>query len=380
MDPAQADFTIGIEEEYLLVDRRTRDVASDPPPGLLADCRNALKDQVNPEFLRCQIEVGTKVCRTIAEAREDLTRLRSTVAAVARSHGLAVIAASAHPFADWHAVKHTDKDRYNKLARDMATPIRRMLICGQHVHVGITGDDRRIDLMNRVRRYLPHLLCLSTSSPFWQGHDTGLRSYRMAAFSELPRTGIPDFYPSFSAFSRQIATLTGAGVIEDGTKLWWDVRPSARFPTVEMRVADMCARLDDAMTVTALFVCLMRMLDRQGGAAADALSAETHIIKENRWRAERYGFDEGLIDAEAGRIVAFEEMLDRLLAGIVDDAEALDCVAEVENARDILARGTSAHRQLAVYRQALADGHDRQEALARIVDWLIEETERGLPR
>ena len=378
MISAQADFTIGIEEEYLLVDRETRDVASDPPASLLADCRSTLKDQVNPEFLRCQIEVGTKVCGTVAEARDDLVHLRSTVTRIAANHGLAAIAASAHPFADWHTLKHTNKERYNKLAQDMATPIQRMLICGQHVHIGVAGDDRRIDLMNQVRRYLPHLLCLSTSSPFWQGFETGLRSYRLAAFSELPRTGIPDFYPSFAAFQRQVDTLTGAGVIEDGTKLWWDVRPSARFPTLEMRIADMCSRLDDALTIAALFVCLLRMLDRQGRGESDALSAETHLIKENRWRAERYGFDEGLIDAEQGQVVPFDQLLDRLLEATREDAEALGCVAEVENARDILARGTSAHRQLDIYQQAVADGADARDALMQAVDWLIEETERGL--
>lgn len=372
-------FTIGIEEEYLLVDRKTRDVVPDPPPEMLADCERQLEGQVGAEFLRCQIEVETRVCATIAQARADLVHLRSTVGAVAARHGLAAVAVSTHPFADWHPQKHTDKERYNRLAEDMATPMKRMLICGMHVHIGIDGDDRRIDAMNRARRYLPHLLCLSTSSPFWQGLDTGMKSYRLAAFSELPRTGIPDYYGSYEAFQRQLGTLTGPGVIEDGTKLWWDIRPSARFPTVEMRVTDVCSRLDDCVTIAALFLSLMRLIDRQGHGAAEDLAAETLLIKENRWRAQRYGFDEGLIDPDEGRIVPFPRLLDGLLDAVREDAEALGCSAEIDHARDILRRGTSAHRQIEIHRSALADGADEREALTRVVDWLIEETGRGIP-
>ncbi len=253
-------FPIGIEEEYLLVDPLTRGLASDPPASVMAEFERLLEGHARPEFLRSQIEIGTSVCGNVKQARDELARLRTTVAEVAVRHGLAPIAASTHPFADWAEQRHTDKERYNILARDMQTAARRVLICGQHVHVGIDVDELRIDLMNQVGYFLPHLLALSTSSPFWQGRNTGLMSYRISVFDELPRTGLPEKFESWGEYVRHVDVMTGAGLLEDATKLWWDVRPSARYPTLEMRIADMCSRLDDAICIAALFVCLLSML------------------------------------------------------------------------------------------------------------------------
>lgn len=375
MEPA---FTLGLEEEYLLVDRSSRDIARNPPDEMLEACQEQAPGQIHPEFLRCQIEVGTPVCTTLTEARAELARLRATVAGVARAHNLAPIAASTHPFAAWEPQKHTNRDRYNMLARDLGAPARRLMICGMHVHVGIEDNDLRIDLMNQVRYFLPHLLALSTSSPFWRGQDMQRKSYRLAVWNELPRTGMPDSFQSFGEYQQQVNVLVNAGIIEDASKLWWDIRPSQRFPTLEMRITDVCTRLDDAVTVAALFRCLLRMLWRLRLTNVTWRPYKNLLIGENRWRAQRYGLDEGLVDFGRGTIVPYADLMEELIELTREDAERFDCVAEVANARDIIRRGTSAHRQVAIYREALEQGATGWEALAQVVDWLAEETMVGV--
>jgi carboxylate-amine ligase len=371
-------FTVGIEEEYLLVDRVTRDLVRDPPAELLEECQALLEGRASPEFLRCQIEVGTGVCETMADAREDLARLRRTVAGVAARHGLAPIAASTHPFAAWSAQRHTDKERYNKLAEDIQAPVRRLTICGMHVHVGIADPDLRIDLMSQAAYFLPHLLALSTSSPFWRGYDTGLKCYRLAVFDELPRTGLPEQFDSYGEFLRHLNVLVSAGIIEDGSKLWWDIRPSVRFPTLEMRISDVCTRLDDAIAVAALYRCILRMLWRLRRRNQRWRRYAAMLVNENRWRAQRYGFDQGLVDFGRGEIVPYPELLEELIALVAEDAGHFGCTAELAHVRDILARGTSAHRQVAIHRELTAAGRESADALTGVVDWLIEETVVGL--
>ncbi|MCW2246994.1 carboxylate-amine ligase [Azospirillum fermentarium] len=374
----EPDFTIGIEEEYLLVDRRSRDIVPSPPEAMLAACQDLAPGQIHPEFLRCQIEVGTPVCATVQEARAELARLRGIVAGVADAYGLAPIAASTHPFAAWEPQRPTDRDRYNMLARDLGAPARRLMICGMHVHVGLNDDDLRIDLMNQVRYFLPHLLALATSSPFWRGRPMERKSYRLSVWHELPRTGMPDRFESYGEYLHHVNVLVRAGVIEDATKLWWDIRPSSRFPTLEMRITDICTRLDDAVTVAAFYRCLLRMLWRLKLKNVTWRPYRNLLIGENRWRAQRYGFDEGLVDFGRGQIVPYADLLEEMLGLVREDAEHFGCVAELENARGILARGTSAHRQVALYEQALEDGETGWEALARVVDWLIDETVVGV--
>ncbi len=371
-------FTIGIEEEYLLVDPETRDLAGDPPATILEECKKQIGDQVTPEFLRSQIEVGTKVCTTIAEAREEIHGLRGCIRDVAKKHGLAMIASSTHPIADWDVQMHTEKDRYNTLAESMQTVARRLLICGMHVHVGIEDDDLRIDLMNQVGYFLPHLLALSTSSPFWRGRETGLKSYRMAVWNELPRTGLPPRFDSYGEYRRLIETLVQTGVIEDATKLWWDVRPSDRFPTLEMRMSDICTRMEDSICIAAVYQCMLRMLWRLRRNNQRWRVYDRFMISENRWRASRYGIDEGLIDFGRAEIVSCPELFEELITLLQDDAEFFDCVAEVEHGRTILERGTSAHKQIAVWQDALKAGKQDDEALRDVVDFLIEETAHGL--
>jgi len=372
------DFTIGIEEEYLLVDRASRDLASDPPAAMLSECQALLQGQVSPEFLRAQIEVGTTVCENLGQARSQLAHLRRSVADVAARHGLAPIAAATHPFAEWSQQKTTDRERYVMLARDIQAPARRLVICGMHVHVGLADPDLRIDLMGQMTYFLPHLLALSTSSPFWGGEDTGLKSYRIAVFDEMPRTGLPELFESWGEFERHLKVMVNAGLIEDGTKLWWDLRPSVRFPTLEMRIPDVCTRLDDAMAIAALYRCLLRMLWRLKRANQRWRRYAALLVNENRWRAQRYGFDEGLVDFGKGRMVPYADLLEEIVELVAEDADAFGCQKEVASARNILTRGTSAHRQLAAYRTALAQGASPKEALQVVVDMLIEDTVKGL--
>jgi len=371
-------FTIGIEEEYLLVDRATRDLASEPPEAMMEECESRIKDLVNTEFMKSQIEVATRVCKTVQEARGDLARLRGCVSEVADHYGLAPIAASTHPFSEWTRQKHTDKERYHMLDRDMQAVVRRLLICGMHVHVGVEDDNLRIDLMNQVSYFLPHLLALTTSSPFWRGENTGLKSYRLSVFNELPRTGLPQRFESFTEFQRHVDVLTRAGLIEDATMLWWDVRPSARFPTLEMRVADVCTRLDDTAAVAALYICIIHMLYRLRCNNQRWRIYASMLVRENRWRAQRYGLDEGLVDFGKGEVVPVADLMEEILDLVREDADALGCVNELEHVRQIVAGGTSAHRQVKIYSEALEAGAGQQDALNAVVDMLIEETVSGL--
>lgn len=374
-------LTIGIEEEYLLVDPATRELATDPPATILAQCRALIGDgggAVAPEFLRAQIEVGTPVCHSIGEARARLSHLRGCVAAAAKAEGLAPIAASTHPFADWRRQRHTDHDRYNHLAEDMQQVVQRLLICGMHIHVGIADDDLRIDLLNQVSYFLPHLLALTTSSPFWEGRDTGLKCYRLSVFDALPRTGLPEHFASHAEYTRHVAALVDAGLIDDASKIWWDIRAHATFPTLEMRIADICTRLEDGITVAALYMCLLSMLIRLRRDNQRWRVYANMLVQENRWRVQRHGFDRGLVDFGKGRIVDYAELLDEILDLVREDAERLGCVAEIEGAREILRRGTSAHCQLDHYAQAKEAGASDEEALRAVVDWLIGETLHGV--
>ena len=370
----EPDFTIGIEEEYLLVDLETLGLAV-VPDGLMADCEAALGGQVAPEYLQCQIEVGTKVCHTIAEAREDLSHLRRTIRDCAANYGLTPIAASCHPAADWKDQHHTPKDRYNQLRNDLGGVVRRMLICGMHVHVGLGSDALRADLINQLSYFLPHLLALSTSSPFWQGEDTGLASYRLTVFDNLPRTGLPPLIEDWGTYERSVQALVDLGVIEDSSKIWWDLRPSAHYPTLETRICDVSPRLDHALGLAALNQSLCRMLWRLKQKNQRWRRYDTFLVQENRWRAQRYGISEGLIDFGRGEIVPYADLFEELVGLVQEDAGVLQCVAEIEGLREILTTGTSSDRQRAVAASARDKGEDPMAAVTR---HLIEEFSQGL--
>ncbi len=371
-------FTLGIEEEYLLVELDTCNLAVDPPKAMLRECRRRAEqdEQISRELLRSQIEVGTRKCRTIAEARSDLMALRRIIVEVGADYGLAPIAASTHPFAHWTDQKRTARQRYRDLAEQMAATARRMLICGMHVHVGIDDDELRIDLLSQMMYFLPHLLALSTSSPFWEGQDTGLKSYRLTVFDALPRTGLPEDFSSYSEYRRHVDVLVDAGIIADSSMIWWDLRPSERYPTLETRIFDMCTDVNDAVCMAALTVCLLRRLYRLRLDNQRWRRYSPMLLNENRWRAMRYGTDEGLLDLAKGEIVAFRELLREILEMISEDADALGCAAEVMHAKKILKRGTSAHRQVATYNEAIAKGLSPEEAQQKVVRSLIRRTAR----
>jgi carboxylate-amine ligase len=369
-------LSIGIEEEYLLVERDTGAVASEPPGDLFTELNTRTAGRAFPEFLRSQVEVATPVCRSVAEARQELTQLRSAVVEVAGRFGLAPIAASSHPFSLSSSQKRTDKERYVALLEEMQGAARRMMICGLHVHVGVDDDELRIDLMNQLAYFLPHLLALSCSSPFWEGERTGLMSFRMMIFNAVPRTGLPEPFVSWSEYRRHTDTLIETGVIVDTSRIWWDLRPSARYPTLETRVMDCCTTLEDAIRLAALNQCLMRALYRLRRSNQRWRAYPMLLVGENRWRAMRYSFDSGLLDLGRQQIMPFAELLEELIELVRPDAEALHCVDEIEGLRLILERGTSAHRQLAVYDQARQGGAAEPAALRAVVDWLVAETAR----
>ncbi len=365
-------FTIGIEEEYLLVHRDTLELV-EVPQELMNDCSAELGKQVSPEFLRCQVEVGTGICAGISEAREDLKRLRGTVARIAERYDLTPLSVSCHPTASWKDQHHTVGERYTALQHDLAGVARRLLISGMHVHIGIENDDLRIDLMSQFTYFLPHLVALSASSPYWQGQDTGLASYRLTIFDNLPRTGLPPHIGNYSEFRRSVDTIVATGAIEDATKIWWDLRPSDRFSTLETRICDNSPRLEHALSIAAMIQCLLRMLWRLRTMNQRWRQYEAFLVGENRWRAQRYGMREGLIDFGRGHVVPFPDLLDEMIELIVEDADFLGCSAEVEAVRDILAKGNSSERQRAVYAAELERTADEDRAMAAVIRSLIEE-------
>ena len=371
------EFSMGIEEEYLLVDLENYDLTP-APDELMRECQKQLEDQVSPEFLQCQIEVGTKVCKNAGEARENLAHLRRTIANLAAQYGLAPLAASCHPFADWNHQVFTEKERYRNLEKELAGVARRMLICGMHVHVGLGDDDLRIDLMSQISYFLPHFLALSTSSPFWQGRDMGLNSYRLTVFDNLPRTGLPPGFTSYTEYRRSVEIIINSGLIQDASKIWWDVRPSSKFPTLETRICDVMPLLDDAVGVAALIQCLHRALYQLKRENKRWRQYDQFLVGENRWRAQRYGIAEGLIDFGRGEVVGFDVLLEELIDIVADSAEVLECKKEIESLRHIVERGTSADRQRAIYQQAIDEGASEKEALKNVARSLTEEFTVGL--
>ena len=302
-------------------------------------------------------------------ARESLAGFRSGLGAVARDHGLLLFAAGTHPPARWARQRRTDKERYAAIMREAQMVEARNMVCGMHVHVEVPDPAARVDLMNRFLPFTPLLLALSASSPFWQGRDTGLAAYRLAVWGELPRTGLPDLFADADDFDRYVATLVGAKVIPDASFLWWTLRPSIRYPTLELRVADSCTRLADVLTVAALYRCLVRLLVRRPELNRGLTGASRGIAAENMWRVQRYGVKATLIEEGRDEAVPFAERLDALLAQVAEDADTLGCTAEVEGARRIFDEGTSADRQVAVF-AAAAGGPGA--AAAAVVDWLAE--------
>lgn len=369
-------ITLGCEEEFFLVDPVSRDLLADPEPQIFEHCReNQGAHKVVREFLRSQIETNSRVCASVAEVRTALRETRRTVIEAAERHGAAVMAASVHPLAEWREQAPTPRDRYGQFASTFQETVRRAVVGGMHIHAGFADADTRVRVMTALRRYLPLLHALSTSSPFNAGHETGFKSYRLILFGSLPRTGIPGPLGSWTEYERLVSEYQRMNFIGDGSELWWDIRPSHSFPTVEIRICDVCTRIEEAMTIVALYACLVRRLTRR--ALRDELPPEpmTELISEDRWMAQRYGVFAFLGDRKSGggRTDIYDETA-RLVRDLAPDARALDCEAEVRHALDIIREGTSADRQLDLYRLRRLEGDSREEALRRVVDMVIAET------
>jgi carboxylate-amine ligase len=366
---ALPDLTLGIEEEYQIIDPQTRELRS-YIQEFLDQGRVVLKDQIKPEFLQSQVEVGSKICSGVKEARHEMISLRRHIIEIAERNGLAVCAASTHPFSKWEVQQVTAGERYTKLQETMAELARRMLIFGLHVHVGIADKELMIDVMNQARYFLPHILALSTSSPFWHGRETGLKSYRSIIFESLPRSGVPPHFNSWAEFMGFVNTLINTGCIDEPRKIWWDIRPHPTFPTLEFRVADICTTVDELLCIAALYQAVVAKLIRLRQNNMSWREYRHNLITENKWRAVRYGTKSHLIDFGKQIEVPLSQLIEELLGFVDDVVDELDSRAEVEYAREIIKNGSSADRQLKVFHET--------GSLEAVVDHLIRETKQGV--
>lgn len=369
-----AAYRFGIEEEYFLADAATRGTPRRHPLEAFHAAADARLQGAERELLQSQVEASTPPSADFAEAREVLRNLRAGLAGIARENRLLVFAAGTHPIARWSRQSHTEKDRYEELTRELRLVGRRTVVCGMHVHVEVPRPEARVDLMNRLLPFMPLLLALSVASPFWEGRVTGLAGYRLSVFGEMPRTGLPDLFDGPEDYDRFVRIMTGAGAIADASYLWWAVRPSKKYPTLELRVADSCTSLDHTLAIAALWRCLVRAANRRPDLNRGMTGASRAIATENLWRAQRDGTRATLIDEASAAAVPVAEHLERTLALVAEDADALGCATEVESARAIVAAGASAERQTAVYGEARSRGLSENEALGAVVDWLAAET------
>lgn len=372
-------MTFGVEEEFFLIDPDTRDLLAEPDPRIFEACAaNCGPHKIVHEFLRTQIETNTRVCSSVADVRAALLETRRIVAEAATEFGARPLASSTHPFAAWRSQVVTPRKRYQSIEMTLQDAVRRLIIGGMHVHLGFGDADSRIRVMTALRRHLPLLHALSTSSPFSGGRATGFKSYRLNIFGGLPRTGMPAPLGSQADFERVVDNYRRMNFIKDGSELWWDIRPSRSYPTIELRICDICPDLEDAAAVTALYACLARRLlrlDRQGALPPEP---PTEIIVENRWLAARYGVLAFLGDAESGGRVDIEDYAGNLVEELAEDARALDCGAELRRVLDIVRLGSGADRQIDHYRLRLLEGDSEQEALRAVVDLTAAETVKAL--
>jgi carboxylate-amine ligase len=364
-----ADFTIGIEEEFQIVDPETRELRSHITE-MIDEGRMILGEQVKPEMHQSMIEVGTGICNNIQEARADLVKLRRTVAALAESKGLRIAAASTHPFSSWKDQKITPDQHYEALLNEMQMLAQSLLIFGMHVHVGIEDREAQIHLMNAARYFLPHVLSLSTSSPFWMGTKTGLKSYRCELFKKFPRTDIPDYFSSYSEFESYVNLLLKTGCIDKPKKIWWDVRPHPTFPTLEFRICDIPSRVDEVIAIAALFQAITAKLYKLYRMNMGFRLYRRALIQENKWRAVRWGLEGKLIDFGKQKEVPARDLIYELLEFVDDVVDELGSRKELEYIHVILKNGTSADRQLRKFEET--------GDLNAVVDQLISETMEGV--
>jgi carboxylate-amine ligase len=361
-------LTIGIEEEFQIVDGQGELRAH--IDAIVEAAGPSLSETIKPEMVQSVVEVGTKICADVAEARAEIVRLRSTLVDILARSGLRLASAGTHPFSRWQDQLVTEKDRYKQLEEEMQDVVRELLIFGLHVHIGIPDRDLRIDVFNEARYILPHLLCLSTSSPFWLGRNTGLKSYRSVLWSRFPRTGIPPNFESAAEFENFVELLVKTNTIADGSKVWWDLRPHHLYPTLEFRVCDAATRVDETICLAALtqaFVAKLLKLRRQN---LGFRKYAPRLIRENKWRAMRHGIEGKLIDFGKGQEVPERDLIHEFLEFVDDVVDDLGSRKDCEHALQILEEGTSAERQVRVYEEA--------SDLKAVVDHLVAETTAGL--
>src|SRR5215208_5415657 len=362
-------LTLGIEEEYQIIDPVTRELRSYITEIL--DHDHLILGEIKPELHQSIVEVGSPVCESPGEVKVELIRLRRMVMELAAKKELKVVAAGTHPFSSWMTQEITPIERYAGVKQDMQILAQQLLIFGTHVHIGIEDPEFLIDAMNVVRYFMPHVLCLSTSSPFWIGQDTGLKSYRSIIFRNFPRTGIPPYFDSYADFVRYRDTLVKTNSIPDGTKIWFDVRPNYNYPTLEFRICDVCTRVDEAICIAAIFQALIYKLWKLRRDNMTFRVYSPALIEENKWRAVRFGLDGKLIDFGKQIELPARELIHEMIEWFIGDVmDELGNRKEIEYAYRIMDEGTSADRQLVTFR--------RTNSLQAVVDRLIEETEEGV--
>jgi carboxylate-amine ligase len=362
-------FSIGIEEEYQTVDPVTRDLRSHIDAEIIAKGKVRLKEQVKAEMHQSVVEVGTAVCRNIKEARQELRKLRQSIISLARENGLQVAAAGTHPFADWRRQEIYPDPRYHTIVEDMKVVARANLIFGLHVHIGVEDRETAIHIMNAARYFVPHILALSTNSPFWLGMDTGLKSYRCKVFDKFPRTNIPDYFQSWGEYDRFIQLLVKTNCIDNAKKIWWDIRPHPYFDTLEFRMCDIPMRLDETIAIAALIQATVAKLYKLYAANQGFRLYRRALIMENKWRAARYGLDGKIIDFGKQIEVPVRDLIYEYLSLIDDVVDGLGSREEIQYLHKILEMGSGADRQLQVYR----DTGD----LKKVVDYIVSETEQS---
>ena len=365
-------FKIGMEEEYFLVDAATKSVMRSMPKEFLEAAKKASGGQVMGEFLQSQVEVVTLPHTDMRTMREELRHLRQTVAKVAADHGMAILASGTHPTADWGKSQQSDGDRYDAVMDDLQMIGQRNMLCGMHVHVELPDPDDRVNVMTRMLPYLPLIIALATSSPFWRSRPTGLKGYRLAAYDELPRTGVPELFHTKEEFDAYVAALVKAGVMEDSSYVWWSIRPSLKHPTLELRAPDVPTLVDDSIAIAALWRSLARRLAYNPQLNADINAVTRAIVVENKWRAQRYGVSGTFVCENTGAI-SVADWFDQVLEETAEHAEALGCYSEMKRCRTIVGGGTSADAQMAVY-ETHRKTEDRAQALQAVSDWIAVAT------
>ena len=372
------EVTLGIEEEYFLVDAETRELVSDPDPGILKHCEdNRGEHNFVPELLRSQVEANSKVCGSLPEVRQSLVEMRRTARDAAREHGANIIASSLHPTSSWNAQMITKGERYEKLTSALQHSSRQLMVGGMHIHAGFGDQNMRIWLMTSLRRYLPILLALSTSSPLCESKLTGFKSYRLNLIGNLPRTGIPTAMASMLQFERLLAEYQQMQFVNDASEIWWDIRPSHAYPTIEIRICDVCPRIDDAMCIISLLTCLIHALARLHEKGSLPPEPRLEIITANKWLAQRYGVFALLGDTRDGGMVDLADAVERIIVMVSKEARALGCEDEVQHVHTILREGSSADRQIDHFLLRKVEGDTAEEALKSTIDQVVQESYEG---